>query len=126
MRNWNTRRGNKTTVAQALRALRQPLVTLCAALLIANLLIPVASFAGGIEQHAFCHGADPATDTDSAPNNHAFQSCCFSAAVALSPEPIAQPAVGTSCPQAAPLPLTRRLAASRLPGARQIRAPPAS
>ncbi len=52
------------TVAEALRSLRQPLVALCAVLLVANLVVPVASFAGGIEENAFCHGAAPASEPD--------------------------------------------------------------
>ncbi|WMS43237.1 hypothetical protein RDV64_02210 [Acuticoccus sp. MNP-M23] len=115
------------TVARALRSLRRPFVSLCTALLIANLLIPVASFAGSAEANAFCHGAATGQDTGGADgsHHHAFQSCCFSAAVALSPGPVALPALCTGSPQAAPLPLATRLLPARQPGARQIRAPPA-
>ena len=127
MRNRHASRGRRQTFAGALRALRRPFVALCAVLLVANLVIPVASFASDSEPAAFCHGAAPGagpTGEGGSQNHRAYQSCCFSAAVALSPAQAVQPALRAGCPQAAPHFLQRQLVATRLPGARQIRAPP--
>jgi len=114
--------------SEGLRALRRPLVALCAVLVLANLLIPAAilspgpAFAGSM---CLPTGVAQPDEGGSAPI-HPFATCCVSAAMALLPAPLAVPA-SREAAAAGPIAIfadTRR--AARRVGAGSIRGPPDS
>ncbi|MCF3934556.1 hypothetical protein L1787_14200 [Acuticoccus sp. M5D2P5] len=120
-------KAERMTAAQRLRALRQPLVALSAILLVSNLLLPVAAFSGGSVAGVFCYGAGPyAVDGDDTSSDRHFQTCCFSAAVALLPPGGMASEACPQAPQGTIAPLTERIRAERLAGSARIRAPPVS
>ena len=114
------------SVSEALRGLRQPLVALCALLLVANHLVPVASFAADASGFV-CHGASQAApEGDGAGDQHRFQTCCFSAAMGLLPAALTEPAGRPPCPSVS-LPTTAApLHSARATPSNRIRAPPLS
>ncbi|GAB5377656.1 MAG: hypothetical protein AcusKO_41180 [Acuticoccus sp.] len=116
----------RRSLAWRLRELRQPLVALCAVLLLGNLLAPAAVFGAPADDTYLCHGAPPSPHGDDAPAHPVSQHCCFAAALALVGD--AAPVLALLAPRPdAPLPgfaaapRTRRLASTA-----RIRAPPAA
>lgn len=116
------------TLTAKLRALRQPVVTLCAVLLLANLLIPAATVTPAAAGEGFiCHGIAPApAEGGDTTHRHPFQTCCFSAAVALMPGALAAPPEATPAAFAAPAAVAATIRSARPAGSARIRAPPLS
>ncbi|UOM32674.1 DUF2946 family protein [Acuticoccus sp. I52.16.1] len=117
----------RASVPQALRALRSPLVALCALLLLANHLAPVASFGADHPSTALCHGAAPTGSSDDgggAGDRTHFQSCCFTAAMGLVPAAVVAPTRGAPCPRSSLPGLSAPLVAASAPSHKRIRAPP--
>lgn len=120
--------GRRCRTNEVLRALRQPVVALCAVLLLSNLLIPAATLAPGqAVAGAFCLPGGPlAPDDGGSGGLHPFATCCVSATMALLPAALAAP---SSCGAAATGPLAApadTVRAARRAGALRIRAPPFS
>ena len=117
----------RRSLAWRLRELRQPLVALCAVLVLGNLVAPAAVFgAPADDPYYLCHGTPPSSHGDEAPAHHVSQHCCFAAALALVGDATLAPAILAPRPDAplpgfAAAPRTRRLASTA-----RIRAPPAA
>ncbi|RAH99893.1 hypothetical protein DLJ53_19320 [Acuticoccus sediminis] len=114
------------SVPAAFRALRRPLVTLCAVLLFANVWIPAFSV-GVLSPGLICHGAGPVTpDAGGKTTGPRFQSCCFSAVVALMPEAVPTLTVRAAPGTQQPSRLVAAVTGPAAPHAFRIRAPPIS
>lgn len=124
----STRSKRTHSLAWALRALRQPLVALCAVLMVANLVTPVASFGAATlgDETFWCHGGAPQArgDAGAPAAGHGFQHCCFSAAMALVGEAGLLTLPATPRPLAALPFFPQRARTARIAGTQRIRAPP--
>lgn len=123
--NRNPSKTGGRTVAQFLRAVRDPLVALCAVLLLGNHLVPVATFAAEDGFH-ICSAASPQSHDGDGGAHHRFQSCCFSAAMGVVPAAMAEPLPHRALAFAALKPLAEHVRAARPARSARIRAPPLS
>ena len=105
--------------------MRDPLVALCAVLLLGNHLVPAATFAADDGFH-ICQSAAPQDHDGAGGAHHRFQSCCFSAAMGVVPAAMAEPLPHAAVSFAALKPLGEHVRAVRPARSARIRAPPVS